>query len=69
MKGSFTLAVGTTTIEVDGANYQKESPAPCRLGSPFRYWITYSVGWVLMKRNPNIAGSCRRIRAAVPMFR
>ena len=34
-------------------------------GSPLRYWITYSVGWALMKRKPNMAvslGAARRPR-------
>jgi hypothetical protein len=57
MKGAFTLPVGTTTIELDGAKYQKARPAPSRRGLPSRYWITYWVGWVLMKRNPNMVVS------------
>ncbi|GAC1043054.1 hypothetical protein thsrh120_30580 [Rhizobium sp. No.120] len=57
MKGSLTLAVGTTTSELDGAKYQNESPAPSRCGRPLRYWITYWVGWALMKQNPNMTAS------------
>jgi hypothetical protein len=56
-EGLVTLAVGTTIIEVDGAKYQKARPAPSRTGRPFRYWMTYCVGSVLMKRNPNMPGS------------
>jgi hypothetical protein len=57
MNGSFTLAVGTNTIEEDGAKYQKASPAPSRRGRPFRCWITYWVGCVFMNLNPNITVS------------